>query len=99
MYRLTQNSDKKHIQNQLRAEWAQTLEVENILPQNQVFAKEAYYHLLLYVMHMYLVINEVHQNNRENYFVLDYAEYISQTAISIEKLQERVTIYSESVIQ
>ena len=48
-------------------------------------------------MYMDLVIKEVYKNNPDNYFVLAYADDIAQTATSIEKLQERMTIWNESV--
>ena len=49
---------------------------------------------ILFVMYIDLVINDVHQNNPENDFVV--ADDISQTATSIEKLQERMTRWNES---
>ena len=42
---------------------------------------------ILFVMYVDLVIKEVHQNNPDDDFVLAYADDITHTATSIEKLQ------------
>ena len=55
---------------------------ENNLPQYHVFAKEASYHILLFLMGMDLVIKDVHQNNPDNVFVLGYEGDYAQTATS-----------------
>ena len=49
-------------------------------------------------MYMDLVIKEVHQNKSENDFGLAYVDDIAQTGTSIEKPQERMTRWNESLL-